>query len=344
MSNEELARILHEISILLEIEGKNRFKPRAYARASRAIRSLGEDIRTIAARGALEEIPGVGKSIAQLIEEYLSTGKVAKLEALRERIPVKVSELEAIPGVGPKTIKVLYETLGITDLDSLEEAVRSGKLRGVRGIRDKTIAQISEGIELVRSGLSRVLLSDALSVATRLVEHIRSSAAVDRIDIAGSLRRRRETIGDIDLLVCTPDPGGVARALTEHPECADVIAHGETKTSIRLRSGIQVDLRLLEASSYGAGLQYFTGSKDHNVRLRLFAMKKGFHLNEYGLFKGEEKVAGANEQDIYSSLGLQFIPPELREDHGEIEAAMRHSLPSLIEPVSYTHLTLPTKA
>ncbi len=332
MKNRELAQLLHEMSILLEVEGKDRFKPRAYARAARAVSSLGEDIESIAARGELTDIPGVGKSIAKKIEEYLRTGRIEKLEALREKIPVKVAELEAIPGVGPKTIKTLYESLGVTDLDSLEAAIREGRLKGLRGIGTKTIEQISEGIALVRAGMSRVLLSDALALAESLVEHIRSQVPVKRIDIAGSVRRRKETIGDIDILVCADDGEAVAGALMNSPETADVLVHGDTKTSVRLRGGTQVDLRLLAEESYGAGLQYFTGSKDHNVHLRSIAMRKGLRLNEYGLFDKDRMVAGREEQDIYSTLGLQFIPPELREDRGEIEAAQKNELPILISP------------
>ncbi|MHA1652496.1 MAG: DNA polymerase/3'-5' exonuclease PolX [Candidatus Thorarchaeota archaeon] len=331
MKNREIARLLHEISVLLEVEGKNKFKPRAFARAARSVEALGEDIEAVAARDALTEIPGVGKSIAEQIQEYLATGKMSTLEELRQRIPVKVEELEAIPGVGPKTIKLLYESLKITDLESLERAINEGHLKGLRGIGPKTITQIAEGIALVRGGMSRTLLSEALPIADAIVEHLKSSAPVTRIDVAGSLRRRKESVGDIDILVLSERPTDVTDAFVSYPDVSDVLLRGDTKTSIRLTNGFQVDLRLLPIESYGAGLQYFTGSKDHNVHLRSIAQRAGMKLNEYGLFKGEELVAGAEESEIYQSLGLQFIPPELREDQGEIEAARVGQLPSLVE-------------
>jgi len=331
LKNREIARLLHEISVLLEVEGKNKFKPRAFARAARSVEALGEDIEAVAARDALTEIPGVGKSIAEQIQEYLATGKMSTLEELRQRIPVKVEELEAIPGVGPKTIKLLYESLKITDLESLERAINEGHLKGLRGIGPKTITQIAEGIALVRGGMSRTLLSEALPIADAIVEHLKSSAPVTRIDVAGSLRRRKESVGDIDILVLSERPTDVTDAFVSYPDVSDVLLRGDTKTSIRLTNGFQVDLRLLPIESYGAGLQYFTGSKDHNVHLRSIAQRAGMKLNEYGLFKGEELVAGAEESEIYQSLGLQFIPPELREDQGEIEAARVGQLPSLVE-------------
>ncbi|MHA1245850.1 MAG: DNA polymerase/3'-5' exonuclease PolX [Candidatus Thorarchaeota archaeon] len=331
MKNREIARLLHEISVLLEVEGKNKFKPRAFARAARSVEALGEDIEAVAARDALTEIPGVGKSIAEQIQEYLTSGKMSALEELRQRIPVKVEELEAIPGVGPKTIKLLYESLKVTDLESLERAINEGRLKGLRGIGPKTIAQIAEGIALVRGGMSRTLLSEALPIADAIVEHLKGHAPVTRIDVAGSLRRRKESVGDIDILVLSERPSDVTEAFVSYPDVSDVLLRGDTKTSIRLTNGLQVDLRLLPVESYGAGLQYFTGSKDHNVHLRSIAQRAGMKLNEYGLFKGEELVAGAEESEIYQSLGLQFIPPELREDQGEIEAAKVGRLPSLVE-------------
>ncbi|MHA1216334.1 MAG: DNA polymerase/3'-5' exonuclease PolX, partial [Candidatus Thorarchaeota archaeon] len=226
---------------------------------------------------------------------------------------------------------LLYESLKITDLESLERAINEGHLKGLRGIGPKTITQIAEGIALVRGGMSRTLLSEALPIADAIVEHLKSSAPVTRIDVAGSLRRRKESVGDIDILVLSERPTDVTDAFVSYPDVSDVLLRGDTKTSIRLTNGFQVDLRLLPIESYGAGLQYFTGSKDHNVHLRSIAQRAGMKLNEYGLFKGEELVAGAEESEIYQSLGLQFIPPELREDQGEIEAARVGQLPSLVE-------------
>ncbi len=331
MKNQEIARALHEISVLLEVEGKDKFKPRAYARAARSIESLGEDVEAVARRGELESIPGIGKAIAKKIEEYLDTGTISHLEKLRKQIPIKVTELESIPGVGPKTIKLLYDNLKITDLESLEEALNAGKLEGLPRLGAKSIAQIAEGISLVRGGMSRTLLAEAMDVASRLVEYLKQSVSITQIDVAGSLRRRRETVGDIDILVNSPSPEQVAAAFVSYPEIGEVIVKGDTKVSIRLKSRLQVDLRLLPAESYGAGLQYFTGSKDHNVRLRALAQQKKLKLNEYGLFRGDTAIAGRHEEDIYDQLGLQFIPPELREDHGEVEAAQADQIPALVE-------------
>ncbi|MHA1772343.1 MAG: DNA polymerase/3'-5' exonuclease PolX [Candidatus Thorarchaeota archaeon] len=331
MKNQEIAKALHEIGVLLEIEMKDKFKPRAYARAARSLESLGEDIESIAQRGELEAIPGVGKAIAKKIEEYLETGTIATLEKLREKIPIHVSELEAIPGVGPKTIKILYDHLKITDIDSLEQALNAGLLKGLPRLGAKSIAQIAEGLALVRSGLHRTLLADAFEVAERIVEYLKGLSTLTRIEVAGSVRRRRETIGDIDILVQTEHPTEVAAAFTAFPEVADVIVQGDTKISVRLQSRLQIDLRLLPAESYGAGLQYFTGSKDHNVHLRSLAQQNGYRLNEYGLFRGDEQIAGTNEEEIYKMLRLQYIPPELREDQGEIEAARDNAIPSLVE-------------
>ncbi|MHA2265009.1 MAG: helix-hairpin-helix domain-containing protein, partial [Candidatus Thorarchaeota archaeon] len=292
MRNREVARALKEIALLLEVEGKDKFKPRAYRRAMRAISSLGEDIEAIAGRDELTEIPGVGKAIAAKISGFLETGRIDLLDRLRKSVPVKVMELEAVPGVGPKTIKLVFDQLGVTDLDMLEKAAQEGTISALKGMGKKTEEQIIEGIKLVRVGLVRKLLSEAMSVSGPIERYISEISGVRQIVTTGSLRRRRETVGDLDMLVDADDAVPVMDAFTAYEKVANVTAKGETKSSVRLEGGFQVDLRVIQSDSFGAGLQYFTGSVDHNVRIRAIAQKKGLKLNEYGLFKDEEKVAG----------------------------------------------------
>jgi len=329
--NTEVARVLKEIGLFLEFEGKEPFKVKAYQRAVRSISALGEDVATLADRNDLTSIPGVGKGLAEVIKSYLTTGNVEVLNELRTRVPIKIMELDAIPGVGIKTIKLVYEKLGVTDLDSLEKAANEDKLSKLPGLGSKTQEQILEGIQVARGGLSRTLLADALSIATDLERQLRKLPGINQLVFAGSIRRRRETIGDIDILVEATDPKHVMSTFVTLRDVSSVSAHGETKSSVRLSSGIQVDLRVLPKDGFGAGLQYFTGNVDHNVKLRAIAQKKGLRLNEYGLFRGENKIAGMDESGIYKTLGMDFIPPELREDKGEIEAAQNNALPALIE-------------
>ncbi len=329
--NAEVAGILKEIGLLLQIEGTDAFKFRAYLRGMRSVTSLGEDITSVAERGELTNIQGIGKGLAQVITSYLETGKVKLLTKLRTRVPVKIMELDAIPGVGPKTVKLVYEELGITNLEGLERAALEGKLSGLPGLGKKTEDQILSGIGIVKSGLGRTRLADALSIADGIEKELRMIPGVHQLVVAGSARRRRETIGDIDILVDASDFKLVMDTFVGHSDVSTITAHGDTKSSVRLTGGLQIDLRVLPADSFGAGLQYFTGSVDHNVRLRSIAQKKGLRLNEYGLFNDEEKVAGADEVGIYKALGLDLIEPELREDKGEIEAAQNGELPDLIE-------------
>jgi len=330
--NAEVAKILKEIGLLLQVEGKDKFKFRAYLRGVRSITSLGEDITSVAERGELTDIQGIGKGLAEVITSYLETGEVETLTELRTRVPVKVMELDAIPGVGPKTIKLVYEKLGITDLEGLERAALEGKLAGLPGLGKKTEEQILSGIGLVKTGLDRTRLAEALSFAAGIKKELGKISGVRRLDLAGSARRRRETVRDLDILVEASDPKIVMDTFVGHSDVASITAHGDTKSSVRLNSGLQIDLRVLPPDSFGAGLQYFTGSVDHNVHLRSIAKKKGLVLNEYGLFKDDEKIAGDDEAGIYKALGLTLIEPELREDTGEIEAAQNGELPELIGP------------
>jgi DNA polymerase (family 10) len=328
--NSEVAKALKEFALLLEVEGKDPYKPRAYKRAVRSISKLGEDIEAIARRDEILKIPGVGKAIEGKIKEFLERGTFKQLDDMREKVPVKVMELEAIPGVGPKTIKLVYDKLKVTDIDALETAANEGKLAELGGLGPKKQEQILQGLQLVRSGLSRTSLAEAMATVKGLEDFLSNLTGVRQVVIAGSYRRRRETVGDLDFLVDAKDHTAVMDAFVNHEDVADIIAHGPTKSSIRLGSNLQVDLRTLPPESFGAGLQYFTGSVDHNVLLRSIAIKKKLRLNEYGLFKGEKQVAGEDEEGIYKALGMQMIPPELREDRGEIEAAQKNELPTLL--------------
>ncbi|MGY5859089.1 MAG: DNA polymerase/3'-5' exonuclease PolX [Candidatus Thorarchaeota archaeon] len=329
--NAEVVKVLKEIGLLLQVEGKDKFKFLAYLRGVRSITALGEDIISVAERGELVKIQGIGKGLAEVITDYLNDGEVGLLKKLRTRVPIKVMELEAIPGVGPKTIKLVYESLGITDLEGIERAALEGKLSDLPGLGKKTEEQIISGIGLVRTGLDRTRLAEALDIAKGIKEELEKIPGIHRLELAGSARRRRETVRDLDILIHAANPKIVMDTFVGHSDVSSITAHGETKSSVRLSSGLQIDLRVLPADSFGAGLQYFTGNVDHNIRLRKIAQKKGMKLDEYGLFKGEEKVAGEDEEGIYSALGLDLIEPELREDKGEIEAAQNGGLPTLID-------------
>ncbi len=329
--NKEVAAVLEEIAILLQIQGKDKFKPRAYERAVRAINALGEDIEGVADRGDLTSIPGIGKGIAEVITKYLDDGSIEALDELRTEIPVKVSELNAIPGVGPMKIKLFYDELKVTDIELLERAIQQGEVIGLKGMGKKSVEQIVEGIRLVREGLKRTIYADAVPIVEKIMQAVKRISGVNQIEATGSFRRRRETVGDLDILVDADDPQKVMDAFVRMDDVASVTAHGLTKSSVRLSSNLQVDLRVVPGDSFGAGLQYFTGNVDHNVQLRSMAIKKGLRLNEYGLFKAEKQVAGKTEDGIYHALGLEWIPPELREGSGEIEAAERGKLPDLVE-------------
>ncbi len=328
MKNQEIAKILYEIADLLEIEGVE-FKPRAYRKAAQNIESLSVDIEELYKKGQLEKIPGVGKSIAEKIKEYLETGKVKKLEELRKKIPVDIESLSAVEGLGPKMIKVLYEKLGVKNLDDLERVAKQRRIRRLKGFGEKIEKKILEGIEIARQRQHRFLLGFVLPEAKAIMEELKPY--VEKISLAGSIRRRKETIGDVDILAVSSQPEKVMDIFTSMKRVEKVLAKGITKSSVRLHGGIQVDLRIVGKESFGSALQYFTGSKEHNIEVRKIAIKLGYKLNEYGLFKGFERIAGRDEEEVYKALGMQWIPPELRENRGEVEAALNKSLPKIVE-------------
>jgi DNA polymerase (family 10) len=333
MKNQEIAKIFYEIAFFLEMEGVQ-FKPFAYEKAAITLEGLEEDVEEIYKREGFEglkKIPGVGESIAKKIEEYLKTGKIKYYEDYKKKYPINLEELMGIEGVGPKRIKVLYEKLKIKDLKDLEEAAKAHKIAPLFGFGEKTEKNILEAIEFAKRSKGRFLLGDILPRVKEVYEKLKSLKEVERIDAVGSIRRMKETIGDVDFLVISKNPAPIMDFFVSLPGVIKVWGKGSTKASVRMREGFDMDIRVLPKRSYGAALQYFTGSKEHNIALRKIAIDKGLKLSEYGLFKGPKMIAGENEEDIYEKLGMDWIPPELREDRGEIEAALRGKLPKIID-------------
>jgi len=332
-NNRELARIFEDIADMLEILDEDPYRVNAYRKAARAIRDLNEDVAEIARRGRLESIPGVGKSTAEKIREFLQTGKVSRYEELKAKVPTTLLDLLKIPGMGPKKAAAAWKKLGVTTVEDLKRVLESGELARLPGMGQKSVEQIKQGLAFVERASGRVPLGLARPVALQLAEQVRALKGVRKVELAGSLRRGRETVGDVDIL-CVADNGAeVISKFVKLPEVKRALAAGGTKGSVIVEtpegSDLQVDLRVVPEESFGAALQYFTGSKEHNVRIREIAIKKGWKLNEYGLFDGERQIAGRQEEQIYKKLGLPWIPPELREDRGEIEAAK--NLPKLVE-------------
>ncbi|WP_326596690.1 DNA polymerase/3'-5' exonuclease PolX [Streptomyces sp. NBC_01803] len=330
--NEEVEALLQEYADLIAISGGDAFKQRAYERAARAIGRHAADISTLDPK-RLREIPGVGKSIADKVEEYLRTGHVAAVEESRTAVPPGVRALMGIPTLGPKKAMTLYQDRGIASVDELVAAIRADRLDGLKGFGPKTKENILHGVDVQRQSGGRVLLDAAMRLADEAVAGISRAPGCERCAYAGSLRRMRETIGDIDVLAAAEDPEPVMAAFTALPLVAEVIVRGRKKTSVRTAAGFQLDLRVLPPDSWGAGLQYFTGSQAHNIRTREIAVRKKLKLSEYGLFETEsgKKVAARTEEEVYERLGLPWIPPALREDRGEVAAALRGELP---EPVT----------
>ena len=332
MKNFEIARCFDLMADLLEVKGENPFRVRAYRRAAQNLETLTEEVETLAAKERLEEIPGGGRDLAGKIQEYLQTGRIHDLDSLRREVPPAVVELMGVPGVGPKTALLLYEKCKITSVAQLEEQAGAGKLRGLPGIQVKTEQNLLKAIRTIRQGQGRMGLGQALPLAEELVQALGRVRGVKEVSPAGSVRRGKETVGDIDILATSTSPREVMEAFVALPQVAEVLEKGETKASIRHREGIQVDLRVVAPESFGAALQYFSGSKAHNIRLRDMAVRKRLKISEYGVFKEStgRRVAGATEEEVYAAVGLPCIPPELREDAGEIEAALKRALPKLV--------------
>lgn len=331
-ANSDVASVLYEIGEILTVKG-DIFRSRAYQMAAQRITALTEDIRAIKARGELESIPGVGKSISAVISEVLDTGQSKILEELRESLPKGVRDLMELEGVGPKLAMRLNKELGVASIDDLEKAAKEGRVRELKGFGPKKEANILVSIDAYRSRQTRFLLGAILPVVDQLTKYMRESDAVLKVEVAGSARRRKETIGDLDVLASSMKPEEVTQRFITMPPVIRVVSHGTTRSTVVLEGQIQVDLRVVAPEEYGSALQYFTGSKEHNVKLRTIGVKKGFKLNEYGLFDRDtdRRVAGEDEEGIYRALGMDLMPPELRENTGEIEAAIEHRLPKLVE-------------
>lgn len=332
MKNQELSKILRNMAIYLEMKSVP-FKPQAYEKAAYSIESLDNDIQAIYEKNGLkglEEIPGVGKGIAERIEEYLKTGAIKNYEKFKKEIPVDLETFYGIEGLGPKRIAILYKILKIKNADDLERAALKGKIRELAGFGQKSEENIIKSIEIMRKRGKRFTLGFIMPVMRELESHLREMKDIEELVVAGSVRRRKETIGDIDVLAISKNPKVIMDYFVNMPEVDRVVAHGETKSAVTLKNGLDVDLRVVPKESFGSALNYFTGSKEHNVALRQVAIRKGYKLNEYGLFKGRKQIAGETEKDLYSALGLEYIEPEMRENTGEIEVARNGKLPHLI--------------
>ncbi|MFH1146767.1 MAG: DNA polymerase/3'-5' exonuclease PolX [Pseudomonadota bacterium] len=331
MKNKDIASIFNQMADLLEVKGTNPFRIRAYRKAAENLEGLTENAADIAARGELEGISGIGKDLAGKIREILKTGILQDCEDLKKEIPPGIITLLDIPGVGPRTARLLFDHFGVTSLEEVEKLALEHKIQGIPGMKAKTEENILKGIAVVKKGRERFPLGLLLPLAREIVWKLEKIPSVYRASIAGSLRRRRETAKDIDLLVASGDPGEVMQAFTALPLTRQILARGDTKASVQTADGFQIDLRVVEPESFGAALCYFTGSKAHNIRIRDMAARRGLKINEYGVFRGDERISGREEEDVFSAVGLPYIEPELREDRGEIEAAQEGSLPVLVE-------------
>jgi len=337
MQSKEVAKIFSEIAQILELKGENPFRVRAYERAARTIEDLGEKLKVIADQDKLTTLPGIGADLAEKIKEMLKTGSLKYYQQLKKEIPSGLFDMLKIQGLGPKTVKLIYDKLGIDTIESLKKAIDAGKLNQIEGIREKTQENILRGIEFIKKSKEHFSFYEANKVAEKFIEKIKKFKGVKKIELAGSLRRKKSEVKDIDILAISKNPESVMDKFTKLDLADDVLAKGPTKSSIIAKeNNIQVDLRVLDEKSFGSAMVYFTGSKDFNVRLRQLAIKKGYKINEYGVFdvassKKEKLLAAGTEREIFSLMKLDYIPAELREDRGEIEAAKKGGLPKLIE-------------
>ena len=333
MNNQDISNIFNGIARFLRMDNVA-FKPYAYEKAADALAGLQEDIKEVYAKGgrkALEEIPGIGRAMSEHIEEYLKTGKVAFYEEMKKKLPVKWDELLKVEGLGPKKVKVLYEKLGVKNLKDLERAVKKHQIADLDGFGETTEKNILQGIEFLKTSRGRVLLHEILPVARKVATALENLKEVKKVSLAGSLRRRKETIGDVDFLVVSSNPKKVMDFFVKLPGVEKIWGQGGTKASVHLKDGYDMDLRVVSEKSYGSALQYFTGSQDHNIATRRIAIAKGLKLSEWGIFRGAKQLPSKTEEDVYKALGMAWVPPEMRENTGEIELAMNGKLPELIE-------------
>ena len=331
IDKETAVQILEQIAILLELKNENPFKIRAYHNAARVLEGQTEDLKTLIETGKLEALKGIGSGISETIHELFEKGKLKYYEALRKSFPEGLLELLEIQGLGPKRVKVLYEKLGVKSVSELEKACRENRLLDLEGFGAKTQQNILLGIQSLKKSAGHFLISFALKEAGLFVDDLKKVKGIERIEIAGSVRRHKEIIRDIDILVTAKDSAKVHQAFVRYPQVELVLAHGDTKSSVALRSGIHCDLRTVEAKEFPFALYYFTGSKEHNVAMRTLVKKKGYKINEYGLFKGNRLIPCRDEEEIFKRFGFHYIPPELREGEGELEAAKKGELPELVK-------------
>ena len=333
MLNQEIAKIFYEIADFLEMDDIP-FRPNAYRKVAFVLDNLQEDIEDIYLKGGIksldENVSGVGENIAKKIEEYIKTGRVKYLDQLKKKNPIDVEKLNAIEGLGPKRIKTLYQKLGIKNVKDLEKEIKAGRVSSLSGFGKKTEANLLEGINFLRNTGGRFLLGDIAPIVDEIINELRKTKEIDKISVAGSVRRGKETVKDIDLLVVTKRPEKIMDAFVSLPSVVKIWGKGKTKSSVRMKMGFDVDLRVVPSKSYGSALQYFTGSKEHNIATRKIAIGLGLKLNEYGVFKDKRSIAGSDEFGVYKALGMAYIEPELRENKGEIVAALENSLPRIV--------------
>ncbi|GAB62477.1 MAG: DNA polymerase/3'-5' exonuclease PolX [Candidatus Jettenia sp.] len=331
MKNHEIAALFERIANVLELKGENAFRINSYRKAARILGDVTEDIEVLAREGKLKDIPGIGEGMAEKIMEYIHTGKMSKYDEVMKEISEETITLMQIPGLGPKTVAMLNKKLGIVSLSDLEKALQEGKLKGLFGMGDKKIQNIMRGIELFKTSQQRIPIGMAYPVVKGIIEVLKHHSQTRDIQSAGSLRRMKETVGDIDILATGTHGEDIVKSFVTMRGVTQILAAGDTKGSVRVEEGVQVDLRVVREDEFGSALQYFTGSKEHNVHLREIAKKKGYKISEYGIFKDNKKIGGSREEEIYKVLGMDWIPPELRENKGEIEAAQEGKLPNLIK-------------
>ena len=331
MKNSQIASIFYRMADLLEIEGANSFRVRAYRNAADTIERMPKDVSDLIKEGKqLTSIHGVGPDLANKIQEIVKTGKLAQLDEIEQRTPPEMADLLKIGGLGPRRVKTIYSELGVKSIQQLRAAAESGAIRGLPGFGEKIESRILEDLRKKHIGEKRFRIDRAESIVAPLLEHLRRPGNIRDLTVAGSFRRRKETVGDLDILAISPDGGAVIDHFTRYGGVKEILSQGETRSTVILSSGIQVDLRVVPEESYGAALVYFTGSKPHNLHLRVMAIDRGWKNNEYGIYEGDKLIAGRTEESLYQALGLPWIPPEMREDTGEIELAQRGKLPELV--------------
>jgi len=331
MTNSEIAKIFSQTADLMEIKGENPFKVRAYRNAARIIENSSKDFNALVKEGFdLTRLPGIGKDLSEYIKEIVTTGKFHKLEELKKEVPYGLVEMLSIEGLGPKRIKQIYEAFNVTSLDELKKYAQEGKLQELPGFGPKLVEKILKGVKQLKKAGIRFLWAEVEEIANELKNYLLKFEGVEIVEIAGSFRRKKETVGDLDVLVVAEDYPRVSEYFIKFPKVKEVHSAGLTRSTVFLQNSLQVDLRAVARESYGAALHYFTGSKAHNIEIRRLAIEKGLKVNEYGVYKGDKKIAGATEEEVYEAVGLCYIEPELRENRGEIEACLNNSLPDLV--------------